>query len=63
MIKHICSCGYIYNPKYGDVTSDINPGTSFDDLPDVWLCPYCGQGKAAFYSEDKKNRAEFKSLK
>jgi len=24
------------------------PGTSFDDLPDLWRCPKCGAGKIRF---------------
>lgn len=63
MIKHICPCGYIYNPKYGDITSDIEPGTSFDNLPEDWQCPFCGLGKESFYDEEKKNKAKFVSFR
>ena len=24
------------------------PGTSFEDLPDDWVCPLCGVGKDQF---------------
>jgi rubredoxin len=63
MIKHICTCGYIYNPQYGDITSGIEKGIKFDDLPEEWLCPFCGAGKDEFRSEDKKTRAKFISFK
>lgn len=44
-----CSvCGYIYNPEKGDATGNIPPDTSFEDLPDDWVCPSCGAGKEAF---------------
>jgi rubredoxin len=63
MIKHICDCGYIYNPKYGDITADIEPGIKFDDLPDKWLCPFCGLGKERFHDEEKKTKAKFVSFR
>ena len=47
--KYECTlCGYIYDPKVGDPDSDIDPGTSFDDLPEDWVCPECGAGKEDF---------------
>jgi flavin reductase (DIM6/NTAB) family NADH-FMN oxidoreductase RutF/rubredoxin len=41
-------CGYVYDPKKGDPDSGMKPGTSFDDLPDDWVCPLCGVGKDSF---------------
>lgn len=41
-------CKYIYNPKFGNEKAEIKPGTSFDDLPDNWVCPVCGEGKDMF---------------
>lgn len=47
--KYICNiCKYIYNPVIGDPTTDIAPGTSFEDLPDDWVCPVCKKGKEKF---------------
>ena len=34
-------CGYVYDPVHGDPDRGIEPGTSFDDLPDDWECPVC----------------------
>jgi rubredoxin len=49
MDKYVCKvCGYVYDPKNGDPTQNINPGTAFEDLPDDWLCPECGVGKDMF---------------
>ncbi|MEW6088339.1 MAG: rubredoxin [bacterium] len=49
MSRYQCSvCGYIYDPKAGDPSSGINPGTAFEDLPDNWICPVCGVGKDQF---------------
>lgn len=54
MEKYVCLvCGYIYDPAKGDPDSNIAPGTSFEDLPDDWVCPICGAGKSEFEpSED-----------
>ncbi len=41
-------CGYIYDPAEGDPENDVTPGTSFEDLPDDWVCPECGAGKEEF---------------
>ena len=49
MDKYECTvCGYIYEPEKGDPDSGIAPGTSFDDLPEDWVCPLCGVGKEEF---------------
>lgn len=49
MSSYECSgCGYIYNPEIGDPDSGIPAGTSFEDLPEDWVCPLCGLGKDAF---------------
>jgi len=49
MARYVCEiCGYIYDPKIGDPDSGIEPGTSFEDIPDDWLCPECGIDKTAF---------------
>ncbi|MCK9266327.1 rubredoxin [bacterium] len=49
MDKYECKvCGYIYDPEKGDPEADIKPGTSFDDLPEDWVCPECGVGKDQF---------------
>ena len=49
MQKYKClMCGYIYDPKAGDPTAGVEPGTAFEDLPDDWICPDCGVGKDEF---------------
>lgn len=49
MDKYKCLvCGYIYDPAAGDSTQGIPAGTSFQDLPDTWVCPECGVGKDQF---------------
>lgn len=49
MKQYICDvCGYVYDPEEGDPGADVPPGTSFEDLPEDWLCPICGVGKDEF---------------
>ncbi|HDZ76493.1 MAG TPA: rubredoxin [Candidatus Omnitrophica bacterium] len=49
MDKYRCTvCEYIYDPQIGDSDNGIAAGTSFDDLPDDWVCPECGVGKESF---------------
>jgi len=44
-----CSvCGYIYDPEQGDPDSGVSPGTTFDDLPEDWVCPVCGASQDQF---------------
>jgi rubredoxin len=31
-----------------ECTVCIDPGTSFDDIPDDWVCPVCGASKDQF---------------
>jgi flavin reductase (DIM6/NTAB) family NADH-FMN oxidoreductase RutF/rubredoxin len=38
-------CGYIYKPEKGD---GANPPMSFEDLPEDWKCPVCGEPKSVF---------------
>ncbi|RKZ03869.1 High molecular weight rubredoxin [Candidatus Fermentibacteria bacterium] len=47
--KYVCNiCGYVYDPEKGDPDGGIEPGTTFEDIPDGWVCPVCGVGKDQF---------------
>jgi len=49
MNKYKCTiCGYIYDSEKGDPDSGILPGTSFEDIPETWVCPVCGAQKSDF---------------
>ena len=53
--RYFCTvCGYVYDPEKGDPEHDINPGTSFKQLPDDWVCPVCFAKKDMFelFKED-----------
>lgn len=46
---HVCNgCGYEYNPGIGDSEGEISPGTLFENLPEEWTCPSCGEEKDMF---------------
>jgi len=47
--KYRCgACGYVYDPAEGDADNDIPPGTPFEDIMNVWICPDCGGPKRDF---------------
>ena len=47
--KYECTvCKYIYNPKYGNEKVGVHSGTAFEDLPENWVCPICGEKKDVF---------------
>jgi len=49
MAKYVCTvCGYEYDEAAGDPDNGLAPGTTFDSLPDDWVCPLCGVGKDQF---------------
>ena len=53
MQKYVCQvCGYIYEPDEGDPDGNIEAGTSFEDLPEDWMCPMCGASKDEFEVEE-----------
>ena len=46
---YICSgCGYEYDPAQGDEATEIPPETLFEQLPEDWVCPECGEDKEQF---------------
>jgi len=49
MQKYRCLvCAYVYDPQLGDPDGGIAPGTSFEKIPDSWVCPVCGAAKDQF---------------
>lgn len=49
MEKYVCNiCGWIYDPEIGDPDHGIPAGTSFDAVPDSWVCPVCEAEKSEF---------------
>ena len=48
MDKYECPCGYVYDPAEGDPDNGVAPGTSWDNLPEDWVCPLCGAAQEDF---------------
>lgn len=49
MTKYQCmACSYIYDPAQGDPDNFVEPGTTFEEIPDDWCCPDCGVSKTEF---------------
>lgn len=48
--KHyVCNgCGYEYDPGVGDPEGEVLPGTLFENVPEEWTCPACGEEKNMF---------------
>ncbi len=48
-MRHVCvNCGYIYDPAQGDPANGVASGTSFEDIPEAWVCPLCYVDKSQF---------------
>ena len=45
-------CGYVYVPEDGDPDNGVEPGTSWENVPEDWVCPLCGVDKSQFEKED-----------
>lgn len=46
---YICNgCAYEYDKELGDEENDVMEGTTFDKLPEDWICPECGGEKHEF---------------
>lgn len=49
MRKWQCAvCGFEYDESLGLPEHGVPAGTSWGDIPDSWVCPDCGVGKADF---------------
>lgn len=48
--KHyVCNgCGYEYDPAMGDSEGEVAPRTLFENIPEEWTCPACGEEKDMF---------------
>ncbi|NLK86821.1 MAG: rubredoxin [Clostridiaceae bacterium] len=49
MAKYVCSvCGFVYDEAKGIPEAGIAPGTTWEELPEDWVCPLCGAAKSEF---------------
>ena len=48
-VKYVCEiCGWEYDEAEGCPEKEIAPGTKFEDIPEDWVCPFCGVGTEEF---------------
>lgn len=51
-MKYICDlCGYEYDEAKGDPDAGVAPGTTWENVPDDYVCPLCGAGKENFSAQ------------
>jgi rubredoxin len=48
VVFHCPNCLTLYDERFGDQMSGILPGTSFESLPDTYVCHVCGSPKKYF---------------
>ena len=49
MGKYVCTiCSYVYDEAKGIPEAGIAPGTTWEQLPEDWVCPLCGATKGEF---------------
>ncbi len=49
MARYGCMiCGWIYDEEAGDEELGFAPGTTFEELPEDFVCPLCGVDKEQF---------------
>jgi rubredoxin len=57
--KYVCSvCGYVYDETIGDPEAGIAPGTKWDDVPEDWICPWCGATKSEFNVQGEQKEGD-----
>ncbi len=52
MQKWECPCGYIYDPAVGDEDNGVAAGTTWENVPEDWVCPLCGDEKESFWKAE-----------
>jgi rubredoxin len=45
-------CWEVYDPREGDRTWQVAPGTPFEELPAHWTCPTCAAERDRFLRLD-----------
>jgi rubredoxin len=41
-------CGYVYDPREGDMDNNIMADTAFEQVSEEWACPVCYAEKITF---------------
>lgn len=49
MKTYMCRvCGWVYDENLAYLKMEIVPGTRWEDFPEDWRCPDCGESRDAF---------------
>ncbi len=52
MANYVCTvCGYVYNEQAGEPENGIAPHTTWQNVPQDYVCPLCAVGKDMFEIE------------
>jgi len=52
MKKYVCDvCGWVYDEAEGAPDAGIDAGTTWENVPEDFVCPLCGVGKDSFSEE------------
>ncbi len=52
--NYVCiNCGYLYEPAKGEMLWGVKPGTAFEDLDEMFVCPACRSPKSKFKRKPK----------
>jgi rubredoxin len=46
------NCGLIYDESLGIPDEGIEPGTRWEDVPESWVCSWCGTPKSDFVLDE-----------
>ncbi len=57
-VQQCTDCLTIYDPLYGDITQNIQPGILFEDLPDDYVCSLCEAPKNNFIKKTVVKQVE-----
>ena len=41
-------CSWVYDPELGEPNQGVMPGTTWETVPETFLCPECFLGKSEF---------------
>lgn len=56
---YVCmGCGHEYDPGVGDEENGVSIGTTFESLPEEWICPICGEEKTNFIEIKKPEKED-----
>ena len=63
MGKYVCTiCSYVYDEAKGIPEAGIAPGTTWEQLPEDWVCPLVGQPRESLKTRGNSESVEKKPI-